>query len=360
MITGWLYPVDSSARSEAGLSANGGLFTVTSGTLAPVTGSIRELVVSPRVGNIPRKITLPDRSLFETTDNDDVDALLATTGHDAHRAGILHILESRWQWIALALLATLLTVFAAVRWGMPWASKELAFAMPARATEIISEQTLALLDQAVLEESTLPVEEQQRIRQHFETTLLPLQHEDFTYRLHFRSMPDIPNAFALPGGDIVITDRLIELADSQQEIDSVLLHEIGHVVHRHGLQQVLHSSFLTLGIIMISGDVTATGNIAVALPVFLLESHYSRENESEADHYAFERMMEAGIDPLQFSIMMEKISSALKSDPEGNDSGRDKGDHADLVEYLSTHPSTPERILQAEKYSREFRNRLTE
>ncbi len=357
MITGWLYPADSSARSEAGLSANGGLFTVTCDSQAPVHGNIRELVVSQRVGNIPRKITLPDKSLFETTDNAAVDALLAATGHSAHRAGILHILESRWQWIAIALLATLLTGFAVLRWGMPLASKELAFAMPATATEIISAQTLELLDRAILEESALPVEEQQRIRQHFETTLLPLQHENFTYRLHFRRMSDIPNAFALPAGDIVITDRLIELADSQEEIDSILLHEIGHVVHRHGLQQVLHSSFLTIAIIMISGDVTATGNIAVALPVFLLESHYSRENETEADHYAFEHMMEAGIDPVHFSTIMEKISNAMESDSKGNEISIDERDDADSLKYLSTHPSTPERVLQAEKYSREFRKR---
>ena len=360
MIKGWLYPVDSAARSRAALIANGDLFTVTSDSLAPVTGSIQELVVSQRVGNIPRKIRLPDRSLFETTDNDAVDAILDTTGHKAQRAGILHILESRWQWIALALLATLLTGFAIVHWGMPWASRELAFAMPARATGIISAQTLDLLDQLVLEESALPAEEQQRIRQRFETALLPLQHKDFTYRLHFRSMSDIPNAFALPAGDIIITDRLIELAESQEEIDSVLLHEIGHVIHRHGLQQALHSSFLTVAIIMISGDATATSSIVVALPVFLLESHYSRENETEADHYAFERMMEAGIDPVHFSTIMEKISSAPKSDSKDNTSISDVRNDAEPLKYLSTHPTTPERVLQAEKYSREFRNRLSD
>ncbi|MDX1698620.1 MAG: M48 family metallopeptidase, partial [Thiohalobacterales bacterium] len=272
MIDGWFYPADSSARTGAGLSASGGRFTLTREGHPPVTGNLHDLNISPRVGNIPRRITLPDQALFETTDNDAVDALLAETGHHARRAGVLHGLESRWQWIALALLATLLTAFAAVRWGMPWASHKLAYAMPASATEIISSQTLKLLDSAILEESALPEDEQQRIREHFRTVLLPLQDEDFTYRLHFRRMSEIPNALALPAGDIVITDRLIELADSQAEIDAVLLHEIGHVVHRHGLQQVLHSSFLTLAIIMISGDATATSNIAIALPVFLLES----------------------------------------------------------------------------------------
>ena len=360
MITGWLYPDDSSARSEAGLSASGSQFTLTCGRQELVTGLIRDLVVSPRVGNIPRKITLPDASLFETTDNDAVDALLAATGHHARRANILHVLESRWQWIALALLATLLAAFAALRWGMPWASRELAFAMPARVTEIISEQTLELLDQAFLEESALPVDEQQRIQQHFETTLLPLQHNHFAYRLHFRRMSDIPNALALPAGDIIITDRLIELADSQDEIDAVLLHEIGHVVHRHGLQQVLHSSLLTIAIIMVSGDVSATGNIAVALPVFLLESHYSRGDETEADQYAFERMMEAGIDPAHFSTIMEKISHDPDEDRESDESDSEKRDSTDLLKYLSTHPSTPARMLQAESYSSEYRKRLSE
>ena len=111
---------------------------------------------------------------------------------------------------------------------------------------------------------------------------------------------------------------------------------------------------MTIAIIMISGDVTATSNIAVALPVFLLESHYSRENETEADHYAFERMMEAGIDPVHFSTIMEKISDVPESDSETKEPDNEDKDDADLLKYLSTHPATPERKLQAEKFSRKF------
>lgn len=355
MIQGWLYPADSSARVEAVLSVDGSQFTVTLDTQATFAGALQDLVVSARVGNIPRKITLPDRSVFETTNNDGVDALLVTSGHKARRVGVLHHLESRWQWIAIALLLTLLAGFAALRWGMPWASKEIAYAMPARATEIISEQTLDILDRSILAPSELPIEEQRRIRQHFKDTLLPLQDEAFTYRLHFRNMSGIPNAFALPSGDIVITDRLVELAANQEEIDSVLLHEIGHVVYRHGLQQVLHSSFMTIVIIMISGDVTATSNIAVALPVFLLESHYSRENETEADHYAFEHMIEAGIDPVYFGRIMKTIGSnpdTVKTADSGKKDADEDG--TTLLKYLSTHPSTPDRVRQAEHYSRQF------
>jgi Zn-dependent protease with chaperone function len=358
LIIGWLYPVNSSARNEAGLSADGILFTVTPDGEKPTTGSFQDLKFSQRVGNIPRKITLPDHSVFETNDNDAVDALLNASDHGSRRAGVLHTLETRWQWVSIALVTTLMIGFATVRWGMPWASKEIAFSMPAAVTEVISNQTLQILDEAFLEESELPLADQQRIKQHFEEKLLSLQNEDFAYKLHFRNMPDIPNAFALPSGDIVITDRLIELASNQEEIDSVLLHEIGHVVHRHGLQQVLHSSFLTVAIIMITGDITSVNNLAVALPVFLLESHYSRENETEADQYAFDRMIQANMDPIHFSTIMEKISSDPDSEVTEDEDTQDSEDtNMDTVfKYLSTHPSTPERALQAERYSEKFKN----
>ncbi|MEZ5541090.1 MAG: M48 family metallopeptidase [Pseudomonadota bacterium] len=359
MISGWLYPPDSSARREAGLAVAGDRYTVTTGTAAPLTGSLLDLAISDRIGNIPRRFTLPDRSVFETTDNAAVDALLAATGNEDPLAGALYSLESRWQWIGLALLVTLLIGCVTVYWGMPWASRQIAFALPVRAAELISQQTLELLDESILAESALPQEEQERIRAHFADTLLPLQHEAFTYRLHFRKMSDIPNAFALPSGDIVVTDRLVQLADNQAEIDAVLLHEMGHVVHRHGLQQVLHSSFLTIAIVAISGDATATGNLAVALPVFLLQNHYSRDNETEADRYAFEHMIAASIDPANFSRIMAKIGSA--ADEDGGETGKATADAknaaATVARYLSTHPPTPERIRMADAYSRQYQGR---
>lgn len=372
MIKGWLYKNHSSARCQAELFSDGKSFRVTSVESDPVSGSIQDLKISQRVGNIPRKLTLPDQSLFETDNNDAVDSLLNSSGHGSRRASVLHILETRWQWIAVALVATLAIVFSTVYWGMPFASKKIAYSMPIAVNEVISSQTLAILDKSILEESKLPEERQQAIRQHFEDKLLALQNENFNYQLHFRDMPKVPNAFALPSGDIIITDRLVELADNQEEIDSVLLHEIGHVVHRHGLQRVLHSSFLTLVIIMISGDVTAVNNLLVAIPAFLLESHYSRENESESDIYAFERMIEAGIDPIYFSTIMDKMSkySPREDEEEGDASSDDKTDaHEDekakedadaesKFKYFSSHPPSQERIDLAKEYSEKFKHQV--
>lgn len=369
MIAGWLYKNHSSARCQAELFSDGKSFRITSQDGEPISGSIQDLRISQRVGSIPRKLTLPDQSLFETNDNDAIDSLLASSGHSSRRAGLLHILETRWQWITVALVATLAIGFSTIYWGMPYASKKIAYAMPVSVNEIISGQTLDILDNSILEESTLPLERQQTIRKHFEDKLLALQSEGFNYRLHFRDMPKVPNAFALPSGDIVITDSLVELADNQEEIDSVLLHEIGHVVHRHGLQRVLHSSFLTVAIIMVSGDVTAVNNLAVAIPTFLLESHYSRENETESDVYAFERMIEAGIDPIYFSTIMDKMSKYLpKDDEDGEDAEADneanasnedvaKKETESQFKYFSTHPPSQERIDLAKEYSEKFNSR---
>jgi Zn-dependent protease with chaperone function len=177
-------------------------------------------------------------------------------------------------------------------------------------------------------------------------------------------MAGVANAFALPSGAIVVTDGLVELADDQNQIDAVLFHEMGHVVHRHGMQQILHSSFMTMAVILVSGDVTAIDNTAVALPVFLLESHYSREDETEADRYAFESMLQAGIDPGHFGRIMEKLSdsSGYGGDRAGSadeTTAREKArkEGKDILDYLSTHPATPERIRQANYYSELFKEK---
>ena len=70
-------------------------------------------------------------------------------------------------------------------------------------------------------------------------------------------------------------------------------------------------------------------------------------------------MIEAGIDPVHFGTIMEKISRDPDTEPEGDGSDGEKQEDTNLLIYLSTHPSTPERMLQAERYSSELRKRLT-
>jgi Zn-dependent protease with chaperone function len=368
LIQGWWYAVDSSARRSAELTVLGDRFVLKAADNGDVVGgSIEELEVSSRVGNIARRITLPDRSLFETEDNAGVDQLLSRFHPGVRKAGIIHHLETHWRWIGTAFLATLIIGFSAVYWGMPWASKKIAFSLPPSVLRVVSEQTLVIMDQSVLKPSELPQEQQQRIREHFKKMLATTHSEDYAYQIQFRSMGGIPNAFALPSGTIILTDSLVELADSQDEIDAVLLHEVGHVVHRHGMQSVLHSSFLTVAIILVSGDVTVVENMAVALPVFLLENHYSREDEAEADRFAFETMLRMEIDPAHFGRILTKISgreeegsgAGSANRTAGEASQTDEGEPDSLMRYLSTHPETEERIRQANYYSELYKAKAT-
>ncbi len=233
--------------------------------------------------------------------------------------------------------------------------------MPISVSEKVSESTLEILDEYILEPSELPETRQKAIREHFEKKLLSVQSENFHYKLYFRQLQDIPNAFALPSGQIIITDKLIEMADNQSELDSVLLHEMGHVVHRHGLQQIIHGSIVTIAVTMMVGDATAIEEMVVALPVFLLESHYSRHHESEADEYAFKQMVQLGIDPIHFASMFAKIEKLEEGDlEEGDNSGKsdDSSKSSDTVEgygeFLSTHPSSPQRMQRAREYSAKY------
>jgi len=342
-ITGYWYPVDSSARYNAQLHTDGTHYTLKIEDNDDLQGVIASITVSDRVGNIPRKMTLEDQSIFESQNNDEVDRLLQESKHRDGSLHFLHILETRWQWIATAFFLTIAISFVSIRWGLPWASEKLAYAMPMSVSEKVSEGSLEIMDKYVLKPSKLPETRQKAIREHFEKVLLSAQSEKFHYKLYFRDLKNTPNAFALPSGQIIITDKLIEMADNQQEIDSVLLHEIGHVVHRHGLQQLIHGSIITIAITMFAGDATAIEEMVVALPVFLLESHYSRSHESEADEYAFKQMVKLGIDPIYFANMFGKMV-----EKESSDTVEKYG------EFLSTHPSSPRRMQRAREYSAKY------
>ncbi|OQX04012.1 MAG: hypothetical protein BWK73_37550 [Thiothrix lacustris] len=349
-LRGHWYPASQSAQHSAELVVLGNVFSLYVDGYPPFSEEASQLHISDRVGNIPRKLKFSDGSIFITPDNDVVDTWLAQSSHPARQVQFLHVLESRWRWIGLSLIATVAIVLASIHWGLPWVSKQMAYALPQQASEIIATGTLQTLDELMLKPSQLPISRQQAIQQHFSAKLLPLQHSGFTYTLNFRRFPDLEdskgkdlaNAFALPSGEIVVTDRLVTLAQNQQELDAVLLHEIGHVVYRHGLRQTIESSGLMLAILLVTGDASAIHSIAVGLPIFLLESRYSRDFEREADAFAFQHMMAAGIDPIHFAHIMQRI----ETDTEG----------VDVHEYLSSHPATPERIQQAKDYSRQFQS----
>jgi len=151
------------------------------------------------------------------------------------------------------------------------------------------------------------------------------------FTLTVYSTPAI-NAFALPGGRIVVFSNLIATADTPEELIGVIAHEIGHVANRHSEAQLVRAVGLQLLLSLASGG--SGGNHLGELASVLAILQYSRDAEREADDYAQTTLGSARIDPLGLKHFFEKIQKL-----EG-----DSSILGDLGNMLSTHPVTQERI----------------
>ncbi len=302
-----------------------------------------EVQIPARVGNSARTLVLPNGGRFETSDNPGLDALTKT--HTRKRNGIsLHLMEHRLRFILPLLLLCVVMVYLAVTRGIPWASEQLAYRLSTEWSDTLGASVLERLDAYYFAPTTLPKPVQEEYRQLL-AQYLPGQTE-FSYRLLFRHGDMIgANAFALPDGTLVVTDQLVKLADTPDEVLAVMLHEIGHVEQRHSLRALLESSGVALLFMLLTGDAEFVQEWVVALPPLLLQAKFSRDHEWEADSYALETMVSEGLDPEHFASIMEKLVGQGASKPApSEDESQDDRSTPDWLTYLSTHPAGELRI----------------
>jgi len=369
MIQGKWYAQGSAASNTARLlSVDEEYYVLELDNGTTLEGALSTLQVGNRLANVERKIILEDGSLFATKENDKVDALFKKR---LKTNGFIHTLESHMGWVLVALVVTVLTTFAFFKWGVPWTSKKIAHALPHKTNQLIAVNTLEFLDKVMFEKTKLSTAKREQIRKHFKTNIVPLSIEDeaIKYTLHFRDWSDgslsIPNALALPSGDIILTDKFVELCKTQEEMDSVLLHEMGHVVHRHTLEMVIEGTFVTVSVMLIVGDSNGLADMGVGLGSLLVSSAYSRGHESEADRYAFSHMLEANIDPMAFSNIMNRMTAYMEDQTASKDRKSPKDTKVNeskdsILDYLSSHPSTQNRVEIARQYSECFKKGLKE
>lgn len=146
-----------------------------------------------------------------------------------------------------------------------------------------------------------------------------------TLQFHLAERPDI-NAFAAPGGVVVVHTALMRQARSAEEVAGVLAHEIAHVELRHSLQQIVRSAGLQVIAAALFGDYTALGRWAAQLGAL----KFSRDAEREADQRALERLAEARIDPRGLLAFFRTLA-------------RVDAERGALPPLLSTHPASAER-----------------
>jgi beta-barrel assembly-enhancing protease len=155
------------------------------------------------------------------------------------------------------------------------------------------------------------------------------------FDFHVLNDRDTVNAFALPGGQIFITEALLRRLKTEGQLAGVLGHEIGHVIERHGAQHMAKQQLtqgLTGAAVIASGDYRT----AQAAQVIggLINMKFGRQDELESDRWGVKLMSEAGYNPRSLIGVMKILKEASGG---GNQ-----------PEFFSTHPNPENRIQKIE------------
>jgi len=298
-----------------------------------------ELQASPRLAHTQRYLYFPQGQKFETDDNRAVDAVMDRFQKRSWLHAV-HLLESRKRYILICVAAMLAILWVVGRYGVPGAASLIAHRLPQPVVQKAGSQTMDILDRSLFKPSGLDASENERLKTHFQPLIQA--HTGLNLQVQFRKGGRLgANAFALPSGTIIFTDEMVKLAQTDDELLTVLAHEAGHVAHRHGIQRIIQDSLLAFAVMAITGDISGTSQLFIGLPVALTELAYSREFEREADQYALAYLQSHKISPRHFANLMRRLQH--EKHPEDLDmQGR-------WSNYLSTHPTTDERLQRFER-----------
>lgn len=289
-----------------------------------------DVVVSPRIANADRFIEFPDGGQFQCADIVELDQLT-----QEKTEAIAAWLESKVIFATIGIALLVSSLFAGYFWGLPALAERAAQHIAIETESILGEQATARLEETgVLNPTTLDNKTQNIIQHEFNNLLkgLPLESH---YRLEFRDSPTFgANAFAMPGGTIIITDAMVALAQTPEELAAILAHEIGHIEHRHPIKLIVQDSIAAVVAAVIIGDISSLG--VADLATVLAQARYSREFESDADEFAFALLKSRGRSPNSFADIMIRLYDKEK-----------KGGAEKQADFLSTHPLTLERIKRA-------------
>ena len=214
---------------------------------------------------------------------------------------------------------------------IPAFATSVAFALPDNVSSALSDEGLGVMDDVLFDQSELPAETIVRVTGLFRDIQVT-NPEFLPYRLEFRASRIGPNAFAVPGGIVVMTDELVDLAESDAEIMAVLAHEVGHLNGRHSLRILLQNSVSAMLIAGLTGDISNITALSAAIPAVLMQAKYSRDFEREADDFAFEYLETRSISTDALSDLLLRLEQS-----ESDDGGGIPG-------WLSSHPPSGERI----------------
>lgn len=298
-----------------------------------------------RVGDAPYSLSFPGGGLALCADHIAVEKLFQL---DAQRRWISRM-ERAGAVVAIALAGLIAALVFSYQSLIPLLAEFVAQRIPRESERHLGEVALKAMDRYGFKSSRLDGAWQMRIRADFDRLAAVADLSTIT-RLEFRKHS--PNAFALPGGTVILTDDLVHtLKDDHEALLAVLAHEIGHQAHRDTLRHLLSGSISAVLVAAVTGDISGVAAVTTAIPSIAYALKFSRSVEAEADDYAFDLLRRAGHTPAAFARAMERIRAVqlckMLRMKDRADAGRAPGPMYDLdaddPASLSQSSSTPER-----------------
>lgn len=326
-IQGTAFAPRSSVRYEAHLDISqvDGLSLYVDGEM--IRCQQQDVDISVPVGNLPVRFTFPDGWVFVVDRSAEVSAWLKL-----HRkSGLLDRMESNMMAWLVAVVVCVGVVLGAYVYILPWGSEKVAQSLPDSVSVSLGNKILQTMDKQ-WQASELPPERQDAIRQRITRHVQKLPNLPFPVDIVFRSSGMGANAFALPGGKVILLDQLVELTANEQQLDSIILHEIGHVYHRHMMERLVHSSVLSVGVAFLTGESSGIVDNLAGIGVFFLSNGQSRQAENEADDFAKQAMLEIYGTSEPMAEMFELFRQQSSKD---------------VPEWFNTHPGLEHRIQAA-------------
>ena len=310
--------------------------------------------ISPTLStpNGRRFFNLSNNMALEFHDNADAERLLDTLNAP-------HLRKMRWfdrhyrtwSFIGGALMTFVGLVALLYFFALPVVAERIADRMPSHILDDMSQEALHQMeDSGTLQASKLSKKRQLALLAKFNALKKP--DTKVPFKLHFYSAPDIgPNAFALPSGDVVLLDELVNLTTTDDQTMGVLSHELGHVAHHHTMRGIIQNSIVSFAVASWLGDYGSTLINFGASSLF--SEKYSRDLERDADNYAIKMMKLNGMSPsalADFFVIMEQKHSTQKTDtsskanPSAKDNNKTNTSNFNLGDLFANHPPTAERI----------------
>ena len=231
--------------------------------------------------------------------------------------------KNQWRMIRMLVIFIVIVVSAYI-WLVPFLADRLAKRVPVSYEETLGDGIYT----AIQPTFTIDADKTAYINDFFRELNI-----DSEYNIRITVVKEnIANAFAMPGGNIIVYDKIIDGMSRYEELAALLSHEFTHINDRHTTRSLFRQQASSLFISIIFGDVGTIGNVIVGSADELKSLSYSRKLEKEADLNGIKILSERKIDCNGFIYLFELLEKEI---------GQTGGES---TEWISSHPDTGKRI----------------